>query len=160
MILRLLSLLSIPLTLVMIFSMIRMVRNEQRARMRTNIMGIIFAPMILLINIIFLNRAFSDFPGMLCIGSMVAVFGLGFGFAWGQTAKLYKKGEKLVVKRSVAHLIFWAFSLAITQLFATFASTALVAGGLVALLFSTGSTVGTNTNMLVRFQKLKRRENT
>lgn len=152
---RLLSLLSIPLTLVMIFSMIRMVKNEQRARMRTNIIGIIFAPTILLINIIFLNSALSNFWGVFFFGGMIATFGLGFGLAWGQTAKLYKKDEQLVVKRSIAHLVFWAFSYAMTQLLAAFAPTSLVVGGLATMLFSTGSTVGTNVNMLVRFQKLK-----
>ena len=155
---RALSLLSVPLTLVMIFSMIRMVKKEQRARMRTNIIGIIMAPMTLLINVIFLNRALPDFFSVFFVGGFVAVFGLGFGLAWGQTAKLYKKDEQLVVKRSIAHLVFWGFSYAITQLLAAVATTGFVAGGLATMLFSAGSTVGTNVNMLVRYQKLKARK--
>ena len=154
---RAVSLLSIPLTLVMIISMIRMVKKEQRARMRSNIIGIIMAPMTLLINVIFLNKALSDFWGVFFIGGLVAVFGLGFGLAWGQTAKLYQKDEQLVVKRSIAHLVFWAFSYVITQLLSAFATTGFVAGGLATMLFSAGSTVGTNTNMLVRQYRLKKR---
>ncbi len=154
---RALSLLSVPLTLVMIFSMIRMVKKEQRARIRTNIIGIIMAPMTLLINVIFLNRALPDFFSVFFVGGFVAVFGLGFGLAWGQTAKLYEKDEQLVVKRSIAHLVFWGLSYAITQLLAAVATTGFVAGGLVTMLFSAGSTVGTNVNMLVRYQKLKAR---
>lgn len=152
---RAISLLSIPLTLLMIFSMIRMVKKEQRARVRTNIIGIIMAPMTLLINIIFLNRALFDSFGTFLLGFFLGVFGLGFGLAWGQTAKLYKKGEHLVVKRSVLHLVFWGISYAITQLLASFASTIFVAGGLATMLFSAGSTVGTNTNMLLRQRKFK-----
>ena len=151
---RALSLLSVPLTLLMIFSMIRMIKKEQRASMRTNMIGIIMAPMTLLINVFFLNRALTDFLSVFFVGGFVAVFGLGFGLAWGQTAKLYKQDEQLVVKRSIAHLVFWALSYAITQLLAAFASTGFVAGGLVTMLFSAGSTVGTNTNMLVRQWRL------
>lgn len=154
---RALSLLSVPLTLVMIFSMIRLVKKEQRARIRTNIIGIIMAPMTLLINVIFLNRALPNFFSVFFVGGFVAVFGLGFGLAWGQTAKLYKKDEQLVVKRSIAHLVFWGLSYAITQLLAAVATTGFVAGGLATMLFSAGSTVGTNVNMLVRYQKLKAR---
>lgn len=154
---RAIGLLSIPLTLVMIFSMIRMVKKEQRARIRTNIIGIIMAPMTLLVNVIFLNRALSDFWSVFFVGGLVAIFGLGFGLAWGQTAKLYKKDEQLVVKRSIAHLIFWAISYAITQLLAAVATTGFVAGGLATMLFSAGSTVGTNMNMLVRQYRLKTR---
>jgi hypothetical protein len=155
---RAIGLLSIPLTLVMIFLMIRMVRKEQRANMRTNIIGIIMAPMTLIINVIFMNRALSDFLSVFFIGGFVAVFGLGFGLAWGQTAKLYQKDEHLVVKRSIAHLVFWGFSYAITQLLASFAPLFLVAGGLATMLFSAGSTVGTNVNMLIRYRKLKTRK--
>jgi len=154
---RAISLLSVPLTLVMIFSMIRMVKKEQRANMRTNIIGIVMAPMTLLINVIFMNRALTDFLSVFLVGGFVAVFGLGFGLAWGQTAKLYEKDEKLVVKRSIAHLIFWGLSYAITQLLAAFAPLFLVAGGLATMLFSAGSTVGTNTNMLLRQWRLKKR---
>jgi len=155
---RLISLLSIPLNLLMIFSMIRMVRKEQRARPRSNLVGIIMAPLALLVNIVFLNQALFDSFGTLLAGMMLGVFGLGFGLAWGQTAKLYHKDEQLVVKRSILHLVFWGLSYAITQLLAAFAPAVFVAGGLAAMFFSTGSTVGTNTNMLLRQKKFKRKK--
>ena len=147
---RAFSLLSIPLIFLMIFSMIRMVRKEQRASKKSNIIGIVMAPLTLLINVIFLNRALFDSLGTFLFGLVLGIFGLGFGLAWGQTAKLYKKGEELVVKRSIMHLVFWGVSYAITQILSVFATTLFVAGGLAALLFSAGTTVGTNTNMLVR----------
>ncbi|MBE0695335.1 MAG: hypothetical protein IH586_00260 [Anaerolineaceae bacterium] len=123
--------------------------------MKSNLIGIIMAPMTLLINITFLNQALFDSYGTLMLGILLGVFGLGFGLAWGQTAKLYKKGENVVVKRSVLHLVFWGVSYTITQLLATFASIVFVAGGLATMFFSAGSTVGTNTNMLVRQRKIK-----
>jgi hypothetical protein len=150
MIYRILSLLSVPLTLLSFYGMIRQVRKELPFRLRTPIIGLVFAPLSLVINVIFLRRAFSEF-----LGPALLITGLGFGLAWGQATRLYVKGPSIVGKRSVLHIIFWAVSYAITQILATFAPALWVAGGLTAMFFSTGSGLGTNLNLLIRQLRLR-----
>jgi hypothetical protein len=141
MIYRVLSLLTVPLVLLSFYGVIRQMRKELPFRIRTPIIGIIFAPLSLIINVIFLQRAFSAF-----LGPALLITGLGFGLAWGQATRLYVKGPSIVGKRSVLHIVFWAVSYAITQILATFAPALWVAGGLTAMFFSTGSGLGTNLN--------------
>ncbi len=150
MIYRVLSLLSIPLVLLSFYGMVRQMRKELPFRLRTPIIGLIFAPLSLIINVFFLRRAFSEL-----LGPALLVTGLGFGLAWGQATRLYLKGPAIVGKRSVLHIIFWAVSYAITQILATFAPALWVAGGLAAMFFSTGSGLGTNLNLLIRQLRLK-----
>lgn len=150
MIYRILSLLSVPLTLLSFYGMIRQMRKELPFRLRTPIIGLFFAPLSLVINVIFLRRAFSEF-----LGPALLITGLGFGLAWGQATRLYVKGPSIVGKRSVLHIIFWAVSYAITQILATFAPALWVAGGLTAMFFSTGSGLGTNLNLLIRQLRLR-----
>jgi hypothetical protein len=147
---RVFSLLSIPLLGFTLWGLIKQVRKEQRIKLSTPVVGLVMAPVTLLINIIFLHRAFSA-----CLGPALLIFGLGFGLAWGQTAKLYAKGDALVCKRSILHLIFWGISYAVTQILSTFAPAMYVAGGLATMFFSTGSTLGTNFNLLVRQLRMR-----
>jgi hypothetical protein len=125
-------------------------RKELPFRIRTPIIGLVFAPLSLIINVIFLQRAFSAF-----LGPALLITGLGFGLAWGQATRLYVKGPAIVGKRSVLHVVFWAVSYAITQILATFAPALWVAGGLTAMFFSTGSGLGTNLNLLIRQMRLR-----
>jgi hypothetical protein len=150
MIYRVLSLVSIPLVLLSFYGMIRQMRKELPFRLRTPIIGLIFAPLSLIINVFFLRRAFSEF-----LGPALLITGLGFGLAWGQATRLYVKGPSIVGKRSVLHIIFWAVSYAITQILATFAPAMWVAGGLSAMFFSTGSGLGNNLNLLIRQLRLR-----
>jgi len=150
MIYRILSLLSIPLVLLSFYGMIRQMRKELPFRLFTPIIGLIMSPLSLVINVIFLRRAFSAF-----LGPALLITGLGFGLAWGQATRLYVKGPSIVGKRSVLHIVFWAVSYAITQILATFAPALWVAGGLTAMFFSTGSGLGTNLNLLIRQLRLR-----
>ena len=148
---RILGILSIPLLLFTIWGLIRQVRKEQRLRMSTPVIGLVMAPVTLLINLVFLRQAFPAF-----LGPAMLVMGLGLGLAWGQTNRVYRRGDNLVGKRSIFHLVFWGISYAITQLLATFMPAYVVAGGLAAMFFSTGSTLGTNLNLMVRMLRLPR----
>jgi hypothetical protein len=142
---RLIGLLSIPIMLFTIWGLIRQVRKEQRVKLSTPVIGLIMAPLSLLVNLLFMHQAV---PYLL--GPMLLILGLGFGLAWGQTNRLYQKEGNLVGKRSWLHLVFWAISYIITQVLASFASAWYVAGGLATMFFSTGSTLGTNLNLLSR----------
>jgi hypothetical protein len=150
MIYRILSLLTVPLVLLSFYGVIRQMRKELPFRIRTPIIGLIFTPLSLIINVIFLRRAFSAF-----LGPALLITGLGFGLAWGQATRLYVKGPSIVGKRSVLHIIFWAISYAITQILSTFAPALYVAGGLTTMFFSTGSGFGTNLNLLTRQIRLR-----
>jgi hypothetical protein len=150
MIYRILSLLTIPMVLLSFYGIIRQMRKELPFRLRTPVIGLFFAPLSLIINIIFLRRAFPEF-----LGPALLITGLGFGLAWGQTTRLYAKGPSIVGKRSALYIIFWAVSYAITQILATFAPALWVAGGLTAMFFSTGSGLGTNLNLLTRQIRLR-----
>jgi membrane protein CcdC involved in cytochrome C biogenesis len=146
-----LSLLSIPLMAWAIWGLIRQVRKPLPIRAFTPLLGMVMSTGMLLINVVVLRQAA---PSLL--GVSLLVVGLGFGLAWGQTTRLSLEGEKVVARRSVVHLLFWAVSFAITQILATFATAAWVAGGLVTMFFAAGTTLGTNTNLLLRQQKMRR----
>jgi len=150
MIYRILSLLTVPLVFLSFYGMIRQMRKELPFRLFTPIIGLVLAPLSLIINVIFLQKAFSAF-----LGPALLITGLGFGLAWGQATRLYVKGPSTVGKRSVLHIVFWAVSYAITQILATFAPALWVAGGLTAMFFSTGSGLGTNLNLLFRLLRLR-----
>jgi len=145
------SLLSIPLIGLTLFGLIRQMRKEQPLRISTPLVGLVMAPATLLVNLIFLNQAFSIY-----LAPALLILGLGFGLTWGQTNRLYQRGETVVGKRSILHLVFWGISYAITQLLAVIAPLWLVAGGLAAMFFSTGSTLGTNLNLFVRLLRFRR----
>ncbi len=147
---RILSLLSIPLMGFTIWGLIRQVRKEQRFKLSTPVVGLVMAPITLLINILLLRQAFSA-----CLGPALLIFGRGFGLPGAQPSRLYAKGGALVGKRSVLHLVFWGISYAVTQILASVAPATWVAGGLVAMFFSTGSTLGTNLNLLVRQLRMR-----
>jgi len=142
---RVLSILSIPLMGLAIWGLIRQVRHEQPMGKLTPVIGLVMAPLALAFNLVFMRPAIQNL-----LGPVLLLLGLGFGLAWGQTTKLFAKGETVVARRSILHLIFWGLSYALTQVLATFAPATWVAGGLAALLFSTGATLGTHLNILVR----------
>lgn len=147
---RIIHWVSIPLTLLGIWGLIRQVGKEQPVKISTPLVGLVMAPVTLLINVVLLRQAFPS-----GLGPALLVLGLGFGVAWGQTTRLYAKGSVLVGKRSVTHLMFWAASYALTQLLAMVVPARWVAGGLAAMFFSTGSTLGTNLNLLLRQLRMR-----
>jgi hypothetical protein len=145
------GLLSIVLIGLALWGLIRQVRKPQSLRPSGNLIGIVMAPTMLLVNLIVLRQAA---PGLL--GPSLLVLGLGFGAAWGQVAKLKTQEGRVLAERSILHLVFWGISYAATQILATFADAAWVAGGLIAMFFATGTSLGTNANLLVRQLRLRR----
>ena len=145
MIARLFSLLTIPLLALAIWGLIKQTRDEQRLSIWSPVIGLVMAPLMLFVNMVLLRQAT---PALL--GPALLIGGLAFGLAWGQTARIYRKGQHLVTRRSILHLVFWAISYSVTQLLATFAPAWIVGGGLAAMFLSTGSSLGTNLNALVR----------
>ena len=141
----LIGLLSIPLTVVGFILLIRQIRKTQRIQKRTALIGMFFSILMLVVNLLFLNSALVSLwqPFFLILGG-------GFGLAWGLTTKLMIREEDIVAKRSIAYILFWAVSLAITQVLAAFARNSVVAFGLGGMFFSAGSSLGTNLNLLTR----------
>lgn len=171
---RILGLLTIPLMGLTVWGLIRQVRIEQRIGLLSPLIGAIFAPLALALNVFFLQKAYWASVGLtlplllrspgliarfvwvdpriqaLVLGPGLLLVGLGFGLAWGQATRLQRKGAALVAKRSMLHLLFWGLAYAATQLLTAFAPARWVLGGLAAMFFSTGSTLGTNLNLLLR----------
>lgn len=145
------GLLSIALICLALWGLIRQVRKPQTIRPSGNLIGMVMAPLMLVVNVVVLRQAA---PGLL--GPSLLVLGLGFGMAWGQVAKLQAQEGRVVAERSILHLLFWGISYAATQILATFATAAWVAGGLIAMFFATGTSLGTNANLLVRQLRLRR----
>jgi hypothetical protein len=148
---RLVGLLSIPLVLLTIRGLVRQVRNEQRITAGTAAIGLVMAPLALLVNIVFLRQASPE-----VLGPMLLLAGLGLGLAWGQATRLHRRGPIVVGRRGAMHLVFWAISYGITQLLALVAPAYMVAGGIAAMFFSAGSSLGANLNLLARLGRLKR----
>ena len=151
MIWRILSLLTIPIVALTFWMLIRQVRKPTPVRPGWTAIGLVFAPAMLVVNLVFLRHAS---PGSL--GIALLVLGIGFGVAWGFTARLSMRDEKVIADRSILHLVFWGVSFGVTQMLATFAAAEVVAGGLAMMFFATGTTLGTSTNLLVRQLQIRK----
>ena len=146
---KLLSLISIPLMLLGLVGIIRQVNKEQRLGLGSPILGMVMAPAILVFNLLILRQA-----GPSCAGPVFLLVGLLFGFTWGMTMRLVARDDGVFGKQSILHLVFWGVSLTFTQVLILLAPAAWVSGGLVLMYFSTGTTLGTNSNLLLRWAKL------
>jgi hypothetical protein len=127
----------------------RQVRKPQRLSAWTPVIGLVMAPLVLVINVVVLRQAQPEL-----LGPALGVCGIGFGVGWGQAARLEQSGTTIVAQRSVIHLACWAASYATTQLLTAFATAGWVAGGLTAMFFAAGATVGTNLDLLIRRRRL------
>lgn len=150
--LRILSLFSIPATGFMFFMLARSVGKEQPSRVKTYVMGVLMPSLMMAANMLFMLSAFIAWCPVVWVPITLAGFGLGY--LWGGTSKLYRKGDTLVVKRTVLHLGLWVLSYSLTQLLSTVMPASITAAGLGAMFFSTGSAVGMNTNLILRQRKL------
>lgn len=148
---RIIGLVSIPMFAFIVWGLIRQVRRPAPIRPAWMAIGIVMAPMMLVINLAFLRQAAPN-----AFGLALLVLGLGFGAAWGSTARLSVRDEQVIANRSVLHLVFWAVSFGLTQALATFGTAQLVAGGLATMFFATGTSLGTNANLLGRQVNLRR----
>jgi membrane protein CcdC involved in cytochrome C biogenesis len=150
--LRFISLLSIPLTLLMFYGMIRSVGKEQVYRKQLYIKGIVMTCFMMLVNFLFMIQAVFSWCAV--TWPLFILAGLGFGYQWGKTSnKMYQKGDALFVKRSVLHLVFWAASYAFTHLLTTVFPSNFATAGLATMFFSTGSSIGVNANLALRQNK-------
>ena len=149
--LRFVSLLSIPLVLVMFYGLVRSVGKEQVYRKQLYVKGIVMTSIMMFINVLFMIQA--AFSWCAVVWPMFILAGLGFGYQWGKTTKLYPKGDVLFVKRSVLHLVLWAASYAFTHLLTIVFPSNIAAAGLAAMFFSTGSSIGVNANLAFRQNK-------
>ncbi len=147
---RLFSLASIPLTLLGVWGIIRQVNKEQRLGLASPMIGLVMSPLILLLNVLVLRQAQVN-----CAGPLFLIMGLGFGLAWGLTMRLSLRDGKVVGKQSILHLVFWGISYATTQFLTVVAPASWVAGGLVLMFLSTGTTLGTNLNLVLRQMRLR-----
>ncbi len=151
-ILRVLSVLSLPIAGVMFFMLARRVGREQPSRMRTYVIGILMPSLMMGVNLLFMLRAFLAWcPG---IWPLVLMGGMAFGYLWGKASNMYQKGDILVIKRTVLHLGFWAVSYTLTHLLSALLPASIAAVGMATMFFSTGSAVGMNTNLILRQRKL------
>jgi len=144
---RIFGFLFTPVMLLSIVGIIVQLRKEQRISLWSPILGMVMAPLMLLANTAFFASTLPDYG---IVGLLLLIPGLGFGMAWGQTMRLYPKGESLAGKQSILHLVFWCLSLVINQLLTTFAPARWLTGGMAVMGFSAGTTVGTNLNLLLR----------
>jgi len=151
-ILRLFSLLSVPMALFMFYKLFKSINREQIFNQRVLITSIIMAGAMMFVNILFMISAFFAWCAAVWFGLLLA--GFAFGMLWGKSSKLYQKNEKLMIKRSAIHLLFWAGSYTFTHLFTTIFPANIAAAGLAAMFFSTGSTIGTNAYILMRKNSL------
>ena len=153
-VLRLLGLFSIPAAGLLFFLLARSVGKEQPSRMKAHVMGVLMPSLMMAVNMVFMLSAFIAWCPAVWVPIILAGFGLGY--LWGGSSRLYKKGETLVVKRTVLHLGLWVLSYSMTQLLSTVMPASIAAAGMGAMFFSTGSAVGMNTNLILRQKKLER----
>jgi len=148
---RIFGLISIPITLVMIYLLIRQVGKAQPVNPQSTMTSLIFAVFTLLVNLLFMKQAN---PGL--FGPLLLIAGVFFGLVRGQATHLSVEDGALTARQSIIHLVFWGISAAVTQLLAAFAPARWVAGGLAMMFFSTGATLGTGFNLLMRQNKLRK----
>lgn len=148
---RFISFISIILMGIGFFMLIKTIKKSNRVRGSSLLFSMVFSVGMLLFNVLVMRSARIQwwFP-------LILIFGAGFGFAWGTTTTLNIQEKKILGKRSVLYIYFWLASMLITQVLAFFAKTNAVAFGLAGMFFSTGASLGTNSNILYRMQQLLR----
>ena len=129
--------------------LIKQMKKTNRMRARSHLMSIVFSVLMLVFNVLVLKGARINWGFVLFL-----IFGAGFGLAWGKTTVLNIQEDKVIGKRSILYIYFWIASLAITQVLAFVAKANVVAIGLAGMFFSTGASLGTNSNILYRMKHL------
>ena len=150
-VLRAVSVLTVPITLVLFFLMARRVGKEMPMKKRTYLAGMVMPLLMLLINAIFLASAFS----MLCGGVSFVLFivGILLGLAAARSSRMTYRDGLVLVKRSILPIILWAISYAFTQLLAAVAPASITGVGVAMMFLSTGVSLGMNASLFRRHQK-------
>jgi hypothetical protein len=84
------------------------------------------------------------------IAVVLLILGGVWGAVRGMTVKLYPLDDQIMVRNSMLSLAGWGGSLAISSLFSSFDSALLAAIGLIPLFFSTATSVGNKSTVMVR----------
>jgi len=142
---RIVGFVSVPLLVVSTLMMVRSIRRSQRITSGSLLFQLAFSPGFLVLY-------------SLLLGVQVAVkwavpllmLGIGLGSVWAQSTSLSLRGGSVYGSRSVWYLMLWCASYAVTELLALFGTDGAVAGGLATMIFSTGSAIGMNGNLLLR----------
>jgi membrane protein CcdC involved in cytochrome C biogenesis len=143
------SILSVLLLTAGFILLIRQMKKTSRMSSISHLLSMAFSFILLLFNVYVLRSAEINWWFVFLL-----IFGAGFGFAWGTTTRLKLQDNHVIGKRSVLYIYFWLASLLVTQILAFFAKTSTVALGLGGMFFSTGASLGTNSNIIYRMRKL------
>ena len=142
---RIISLLSIGLTVVLIIVMLLTFRKERRIGAFSLLisagLSLIMLPAFILL---------SGARLRLLIGLPLLAIGLLVGTLRGFATRLYHRDGHVVGKRSLWFLAGWGLSLVLAQLLSLAGSTILASVGLMPMYLSTGTQIGITGNLLLR----------
>jgi len=142
---RLVSLLSIGLTVVLIIVMLLTFRKERRigalSLLISAILSLIMLPVFILLSGARLN---------LLIGLPLLMIGLLVGVLRAFATRIYYRGDHVVGKHSLWFLAGWGLSMVLAQLLALAGSRLLADVALMPMYLSTGTQVGIAGNLLLR----------
>jgi len=148
---RAVSILSLILMVVGFIMLIRQINKSNRLRASSLFLSMMFSVLMLVFNAFVLRST-----GIRWWYVFLLIFGVGFGIAWGKATTVDLKDNKVLGKRSTTYILFWLISLILTQVLALFAKRDVVSFGLVGMFFSTGISMGTNSNILFRIHRVLR----
>lgn len=146
---RFIGIISVFLTGFGFIMLVRQIKKSNKIKASSHILSIIFSLIMFFFNIFVFNSVALQWWFILLI-----LFGSGFGFAWGTTTKLNLQNNQVIGKRSVVYIFFWLASLGVIQILSLFAKTNVVAFGLAGMFFSTGASIGSNLNIVLRMRNL------
>ena len=142
---RLISLLSVGLTVVLVVVMLLTFRKERRigafSLLLSAFLSLIILPVFILLSGARLN---------LLIGLPLLMIGLLVGVLRGFATRIYHSGGQVVGKHSLWFLAGWGISMVLAQLLALAGSRLLAAVALMPMYLSTGTQVGISGNLLLR----------
>jgi hypothetical protein len=143
--LKIVGFVSIPLVIVSVLMMVRSINRSHRITSRSLLLQLAISPTILVIYSLLLGVTVA-FKWAIPL----TLLGLGLGSIWGQTTNLRLRGSQAYGARSVWYLLLWCATYTATQLLALFATDGATAVALATMVFSTGTAVGMNANLLLR----------
>jgi len=146
---RFVGFISVLLTGFGFIMLVRQIKKSNKIKASSHLLSIIFSVIMFTFNVFVFNSVAFQWWVLLLL-----LFGAGFGMAWGTTTKLNLQNNGVIGRRSVLYIYFWLASLAATQLLSLFAQRDIVAFGLAGMFFSTGATIGSNLNIILRMRKL------
>jgi len=142
---RMISLLSIGLTVVLVVVMLLTVRKERQIGVFSLLLSAVLSLIMLPVFIGLSGARLS-----LLIGLPLLMIGLLVGVLRGFATRIYTRGGHVVGKHSLWFLTGWGLSMVLAQLLALAGSTLLAAVALMPRYLSTGTQVGITGNLLLR----------